>query len=252
MTESTRFSLIIPAWNEEAYLPRLLDTVDEAKTRYRGGADAIEVIVADNASTDATASIARERGCRVTPVQKRIIAAVRNGGAAVARGEVLCFVDADFRIHPETFNAIDRELADERIIGGSSGIVPERWSPGIMATFFTVLPLLRVFGMDGGVWFCRRADFDAVGGYNEEVPISEDVRFLWALRRLGRSRRPRQKLTRGGTAGPAAKAIASARKFDKHGEWHFLTDVPRMIWWILFAPKKFEQHVRAYWYEDER
>ena len=92
-----RFSLIIPAWNEQAYLPRLLDTVDEARTRYRGGPDAAEVIVADNDSTDATAVIARDRGCRVVHVAKRRIAAARNGGAGIARGEILCFVDADFR-----------------------------------------------------------------------------------------------------------------------------------------------------------
>ncbi len=50
-----RISLVIPAWNEERYLPRLLDSVDAARARYRGGADRIEVIVADNASTDRTA-----------------------------------------------------------------------------------------------------------------------------------------------------------------------------------------------------
>ena len=47
---SARFSLVIPAWNEEALLPRLLDTVDVARARFRRGADAVEVIVADNAS----------------------------------------------------------------------------------------------------------------------------------------------------------------------------------------------------------
>ena len=39
-----RISLIIPAWNEQAYLPRLLDTVDEARRRYNGAAEAVEVI----------------------------------------------------------------------------------------------------------------------------------------------------------------------------------------------------------------
>lgn len=48
-----RISLVIPAFNEEHYLPRLLDTIDAARARYREGAEAIEVIVADNGSTDA-------------------------------------------------------------------------------------------------------------------------------------------------------------------------------------------------------
>ena len=100
-----RFSLVIPAYNEAVLLPALLDSVDAARERYRGGRDSIEVIVADNASSDATAAIATARGCRVAPVEKRLIAAARNGGAAVAQGEIICFIDADSRIHAETFGS---------------------------------------------------------------------------------------------------------------------------------------------------
>jgi len=103
-------SLVIPAHKEETYRPRLLDSVELARGRYRLGADAVGVIVADNASTDETADIARSWGCRVVYVKRRRIAAARNGGAAVARGDVLAFVDADSRIHPETFNALDDAL----------------------------------------------------------------------------------------------------------------------------------------------
>ena len=73
-----RFSLIIPAYNEETVLPALLDTIDIARDRFHGGPDAIEVIVSDNTSTDTTASIARSRNCTVVQEEKRIIAAVRN------------------------------------------------------------------------------------------------------------------------------------------------------------------------------
>jgi len=264
-----RFSLVIPAFNEEAYLPRLLDTVDEARHRYRGGANLIEVIVADNDSTDATARVARERGCRVAHVAKRRIAAARNGGAAIAGGEVLCFVDADFRIHPQTFNAIDDAMADGRYVGGATGILLERMSPGIAATVLAILPLLMLTGVDAGVWFCRRADFEAAGRYDEELLISEDVQFLWALKQLGRRRRPRQKFVRlsswrgflrmffavsadGRFSGDVAgvRAIASVRKFDKYGDWHFLLDVPRLCWWMLVRSGRFEERVQAYWYED--
>ena len=50
-----RFSLVVPAHNEEGYLPRLLDSVERARDAYSGGRDAIEVVVADNASNDRTA-----------------------------------------------------------------------------------------------------------------------------------------------------------------------------------------------------
>jgi glycosyltransferase involved in cell wall biosynthesis len=87
-----RFSLVIPAHNERELLPRLLDSVDEARARFREGEGGIEVIVVDNASTDGTGDLAAERGCIVVPVANRLIAAARNGGAHAARGEVLCFV----------------------------------------------------------------------------------------------------------------------------------------------------------------
>ena len=57
-------SLIIPAFNEEKLLPRSLDAVQQARAQYRGGPQAIEVIVADNRSTDRTPEIARAAGCR--------------------------------------------------------------------------------------------------------------------------------------------------------------------------------------------
>ncbi|MFN8988261.1 MAG: hypothetical protein ACK5VR_18345 [Burkholderiales bacterium] len=43
-----RFSLVIPAYNEAAFLPALLDSVDVARAQYRGGAGAIVVFVGNN------------------------------------------------------------------------------------------------------------------------------------------------------------------------------------------------------------
>ena len=85
-------------------MPILLDSVAAARARFEGGPDDIEVVVADNASTDATADLARSSGCRVVEEDRRIIAAVRNTGARNARGQVFVFVDADNIMHPDTFN----------------------------------------------------------------------------------------------------------------------------------------------------
>src|SRR5688572_23983955 len=137
-----RISLVIPAYNESLLLPRLLDTVDAAREGFGGGRDAVEVIVADNSSTDDTAAIARARGCLVAPVAKRMIAAARNGGAALATAPILCFTDADMQIHPDTFNAIDRAMGDARVAGGATGVTMERWTAGIAASYSTLLPLV--------------------------------------------------------------------------------------------------------------
>ena len=239
-----RFSLVIPAWNEEALLPRLLDTVDVARARFRRGPDAVEVILADNASTDRTAALARDHGCRVVRVEMRSIAAARNGGANAARGEVVAFVDADMRIHPETFNAIDAALATDRYVGGATGVRLERWSLGILVTWLFLIPWVVLLRMDTGVVFLLRADFERVGGYEESRAFAEDVALLIALKRLGRSRG--QTLVRV----KSAKALASMRKFDRYGDWHYFWLFARLGFLMLRRPHASTQLVRRYWYED--
>ncbi len=239
-------SLIIPAFNEAVLLPRLLDTVDTARNAFTGGPGGVEVIVADNASTDDTALVAATRGCTVVPVTKRLIAAARNGGAAEARGDVLCFVDADMRIHPETFNAVATAMADERVIAGATGVRLERWSVGIALTYAVMVPMVWATRMDTGVVFCRGADFEAVGGYDERRELAEDVAFLVALRRLGKRRRQRLVRLR------PVKALASMRKFDEHGDWHYFTQIMPMAVPALLWPARRSALAKRYWYPDER
>jgi glycosyltransferase involved in cell wall biosynthesis len=241
-----RFSFVTPAFNEEKLLPRLLDTVDVARERYPGGADAIEVIVADNCSTDGTASIATARGCRVVRVEKRRIGAVRNRGAAAATGEILCFCDADMRIHPRTFEVIEETLASPRVIGGATGVTLERWSLGIAATYALLVPLVVVMRMDTGVVFCRREDSVAIGGYGETRRFAEDVEFLMALRRLGRGRG--QRLARA----TRAKALTSMRKFDEHGDCHYFTLMGKAAGAMMGGEKRVADFADDYWYRPKR
>ncbi|HVT01832.1 MAG TPA: glycosyltransferase [Thermoanaerobaculia bacterium] len=239
-----RFSLVIPAYNEAALLPRLLESVETARRAYVKGRDTIEVIVADNSSTDATARIAADHGCLVATVEKRVIGAARNGGAAIAQGEIICFVDADARVHPQTFNEIERALETGRVIGGATGVKLERWSLGLLCTFAAMVPIVVLMRMDTGVVFCLRDDFKAVQGYSETRLFAEDVEFLFKLRALGRPRR--QRLARVTTA----KAIASVRKFDKYGEWHYFTQIARLVGLMIRSPEGATEFVRRYWYND--
>jgi glycosyltransferase involved in cell wall biosynthesis len=244
-SSTPRFSVVVPAYNEEKDLPRLIDTIDAARASY-GRPDAIEVVVADNLSTDGTGAIAAARGCRVVRVEKRVIAAARNGGARAARGEILCFVDADARIHPATFRAIDDALATGRVVAGSTGVRLERLSVGIIAAYVLILPLVWLTNIDTGLVFCRREDFEAVGGYNENMRFAEDVAFPWALKRLGRRRG--QKLVRL----RAHKAIGSLRKFDEYGDWHFVMMLPRSLWLLLRGHGALNDWVDRYWYRPNR
>lgn len=243
---SPELSLIIPAYNEARYLPRLLDTVDAARRRYHGGVAGVEVIVADNGSHDRTAHLARARGCRVVAVEPRVIGAVRNGGARAALAPYLCFVDADARIHPDTFNAIATALNNPRVIAGATGVRLERWSVGLAVTYLVLLGFVWATRMDTGVTFCRREDFDAIGGYDESLLLAEDVKFLWDLKRRGRRRRQRLVRLR------SVKALASTRKFDEHGEWHYFPMMARGLQALLFSKDSLLQFAARYWYGRQR
>ncbi len=234
------FSLIIPAFNEAALLPRLLESIRVARGRFTRGE--IEVIVADNASTDETARIARESGCIVVDVVERKIACARNGGAARARSGILGFVDADSVLHPETFNSIHEAMSGPGIVGGATGVRFDRSSPGIDLTVALVRPMVHLMGLDGGVVFCFARDFRDLGGYPESERIAEDVNFLLKLKRLGKTRGQRFRILEGVTT------ITSSRKFDQHGDWHFLLTVPKIIAARLFSRRGFDEHVNNYWY----
>ncbi len=214
-------SLIVPAYNEQDYLPPLLGSVKIASGCHNNKNNCIEVIVADHCSTDGTAEVALSYGCRVVRVEKRVIAAVRNAGAAAAIGDILMFVDADSVIHRDTFNPVEKAMSEPGIIGGATGVKMERMSPGIALSYWAMVPMLWISGIDTGVVFCRKKDFIATDGYNEEVLFAEDVQFLMNLKQLGRSRD--QKLVKL----HSTRAITSARKFDKRGDWHYFPILAR-------------------------
>src|SRR5215510_4420519 len=89
-------SFIVPAYNEEHELGPTLAAIRAAVS---GAGQPCEIIVVDDASTDATPKIASGAGASVVQIHRRQIAASRNAGGRAAKGEYLFFVDADTRIN---------------------------------------------------------------------------------------------------------------------------------------------------------
>jgi glycosyltransferase involved in cell wall biosynthesis len=237
-----RISLVVPAFDEERLLPALLDSIVEARRHFAG---TVEVVVADNGSRDRTAEIARTSGALVVQVAPRLIAAVRNGGARAARGELLAFIDADSTIHPRSLVAIDRALRDPQQVGGTTGVTFDRRSWGITAAQLLFEPMSWATRMRPGIYFCRREDFWAIGGYDERLSFAEDVKLLVDLRRLGRTRGQRLSAPRG------VRAVTSARKFERHGDFHWLWLFLRGGW-SLATGRPPSRALRDYWYPERR
>jgi glycosyltransferase involved in cell wall biosynthesis len=174
----------------------------------------VETIVVANRCTDATAELARASGALVVEDESRNIAAVRNAGAALATGDVLVTMDADSLMAPATFREIDRLLTTGRYVGGGTKVVPERWSAGILATYAMVAVTMTLTGLGGGLFWCLRSDFEAVGGFDETLLLAEDLDFARRLRAYGKP------TGRKFTNQRAAPITASCRKFDRFGDWH--------------------------------
>ncbi|PYK96903.1 MAG: glycosyl transferase family 2, partial [Verrucomicrobia bacterium] len=107
-------SFIVPAYNEEAELPRTLRAIHSAAIGYE-----YEIVLVNDGSTDATAAIGGQFGAHVISIERRQIAAARNAGAKASRGDVFIFVDADTRIGPEHVRGAMDALENGFAGGGS-------------------------------------------------------------------------------------------------------------------------------------
>ena len=114
-----RMTVIIPAFNEEAYLAATLDSIHDAAEMVRAGTDVdVETIVVDNNSRDATAAVARAKGAAVVREPVQSISRARNAGARHATGEVLIFIDADVVVPCALLQVICTAMGDPKCVGG--------------------------------------------------------------------------------------------------------------------------------------
>jgi glycosyltransferase involved in cell wall biosynthesis len=181
------YSIIVPAYNETAFLPRTVEAIHEAmrQTPLLG-----ELIVCDNNSSDATAACAESLGAKVVFEPINQISRARNTGAAQALGRYLVFIDADTLISPELLIEALRRLESGRYCGGGSLVSFDHelsWAAERGLFFWNWLS--RNMGLAAGCFvFCRRQDFEAIGGFSEAVYASEEIWLSRQLRKLGKAR----------------------------------------------------------------
>ncbi len=104
MTNKIPLSVAIITYNEEANLPKCLDSVDFAD----------EVVIVDSNSTDKTVEIAKDRGCRVYVEEWKGFDGQKNSAVSKCKNEWVLSIDADEQIPPETKDAIIETLKNPK------------------------------------------------------------------------------------------------------------------------------------------
>lgn len=229
-------SFIVPAYNEELELPATLSAIHAAA---KACGREYEIVVADDASTDATVSIAEKNGARVTSVHHRQIAAVRNSGAKTARGDIFFFVDADTRIFPAHVAKALAALENGDVGGGAwvqfEGAVP-LWA-GIFSQVFMRIYYAMNLGA-GSFLFTRRESFEAIDGFDEQYFAGEEMYFSQALKKLGRFVILRDEV------------LTSGRKLRFYTVWEFF---PRLLGILLGGEKALRSRDKLdIWYSGRR
>jgi glycosyltransferase involved in cell wall biosynthesis len=234
------YSIIIPAYNEEEYLPQTLQSLIESinQISYLKG----EIIVTDNNSTDSTAAIAAQYGAQVVFEEHRQISRARNAGAKKARGNFLIFLDSDTKVSPVLLKKTLNALSSGRCCGGGTIIEFDNNQLPLPAKLGlkTWLLLSKTFKWACGAYvFCTRDAFIETGGFDERYYASEEIHFSRALRRWGR---------RQGKLFVILKEpiITSSRKIIWYSKWELLI----MLSGMILSLKPFQNRNACYrmWY----
>ena len=154
-----------------------------------------EIVVADNGSLDDTVAVARrfaERCHRIRVLDasgRAGPAAARNAGVRGARGELLMFCDADDVVQPGWVCAGAEALRRADVVAGCFDMVslndPGRSSrAGSPAPAATAQLGFLPAGLAANM-AVRRAAFEAVGGFDEELFVGEDIDLSWRLQLAG-------------------------------------------------------------------
>jgi rSAM/selenodomain-associated transferase 2 len=195
-----KLSVVIPA----------LDEAERIEAAIRGALEAppdpaVELIVVDGGSCDATRALAAAAGARVLETGRGRARQLRAGVSASA-GDVLLFLHADTRLPRGWAAAVRDALRDERVVAGAFRLRFDE--PAFVFRFIEFGARVR-----SAFWrlpygdqalFVRRSALEAVGGI-PDVPIMEDLDLVYRLKRRGR------------LALLGAPAVTSARRYRAGG-----------------------------------
>jgi GT2 family glycosyltransferase len=165
-------SVVVPAWNAAAVLPRLLGALAAQTAEH-------ELVVVDAGSTDETARLAVDAGARLVTAPRRNRSLARNLGVGAARRDLIAFTDADCSPAPGWAGALAECLSSSALAAGPIRIETGP-APGMAERFDALWRYPQERYVGAGVAASanlgiRRDAFEAVGGYDERFHHGEDV-----------------------------------------------------------------------------
>lgn len=175
-------SVVVPVHNDRAFVEDQLRALVDQECD-----DEWEVVLADNGSTDGSTAVARawdEEYGFVRWVDASAVrgpAAARNAGVRAAKGSLLVFCDADDIVQPGWLSSLAGALRTADVAAGVFDFRSLNGGPAAtpVPASMDQLPFLPA-GL-GANLAVRRAAFEAVGGFAEELLTGEDVDLCWRL-----------------------------------------------------------------------
>lgn len=164
-------SIVIPALNEEKYLPLLLESIK--KQNFKD----YEIIVADAGSRDKTIEIAKKYGCIIAP--GGLPAKGRNEGAKIAKGETIFFVDADAIMPDDFLSKAINEYKKRKLDIASFCLIPipiSKVSSFFLDTFYNQPIVLFEKTLPHAAMgiLIKKELFKKLGGFGEDIKLAED------------------------------------------------------------------------------
>jgi glycosyltransferase involved in cell wall biosynthesis len=183
---SARYSVIIPALNEEKFLPKLVASLAEQTDKN------FEVIVVDGSSKDRTVAVAKtftKKLPKLTIIVSKVasLPLQRNIGAKAGKGEWFVFIDADSVVVPHFIHRIDEFIRTEKPGLFTTWLRPDSEKPGdanialLGNLMFEVGLALHKPLPSGPLTAISRKAFTAVGGYDESQAFNEDVDICYRI-----------------------------------------------------------------------
>jgi len=176
-------SIIIPTFNEEKYLPRLLLSIQKQSQQ------PAEVIVADAYSLDRTRKIAKKFGCKV--VAGGLPGKARNNGAKAASQKLLLFLDADVVLPASFLEETVEEMVERDLAIASCYVKPISRDKRDILLHKVVNYYLRVTRkfhphIPGFCIFIYKELHELIGGFDESLVMAEDHDYVRRAKKRGR------------------------------------------------------------------